>query len=633
MESMSHKGILPKWFGGLNKEAIPKNALLFLMGISVFVPFLGRTAIGWIIDVNTIGATVAYGYTSAAACACAAKEGDKKVQATGIIGIAAAVIFFIYFMVISTNAMSTESYLILAAWSILGFVYFRQVFSRDKEGRFGKSTVVWIGLLFLIFLTSLLWVRKATGEMTRQVVKNISEYYEEEEAEHDRATVARTERYLAEQMEKANGQLVRNSIIQMVMIVAALAIMLNVYGIMSKRQKEAELQRQIAEESSKAKTIFLSNMSHDIRTPMNAIIGYINLSKQEDPTKEQLKEYLGKIEYSSRHLLALINDVLEMSRIESGKMNLEPIAVDLKKSIAEVRDMFLTQMEEKHIDFSVDVSQIKHPYVYCDKNRLNRVLLNLLSNAYKFTPEYGTVSVSAWEIESAEEGYGKYEIRVKDSGIGMTDEFAARVFEAFERERNSTVSGIEGTGLGMAITKSIVDLMQGSIVVNTAPEKGTEFIITLPLRLQEGKEALPEESPAEEKEPQGKLDFSRMRLLLVEDMMVNREIATMLLKNLGFAIETAENGKEGADKVAAAAPGYYNAVLMDIQMPVMDGYEATRTIRGLENKELAGIPIIAMTANAFSEDVRKAHEAGMNGHIAKPIDMDNLISTLKDVLG
>lgn len=634
--AMSKEKILPRWFSDLNRNAVPHKALWFLMCISVFIPFLGRTALGWIVDVNTVGATIAYCYTSASAFYLARKENNTKIMITGVIGIFMSALFFFYFMAWSVGAMSTESYLILATWSILGFVYFRIVFSKDTEKRFGKSTVVWIGLLFLIFFTSLMWVKHSTDEMTKVVVENISEYYEERNASISAEEMAETERYLADQLIVANRVLTRNSIIQMILIMASLAIMFSVYSTITKREKQAEKEKIQAEECNNAKTAFLSNMSHDIRTPMNAIIGYVNLADRDDVTIEELKDYIGKIRGSSHHLLALINDVLEMSRIESGKMELEPVEVDLKKVINDIRDLFSTQMSEKEIDFVVDSNGIEHKMVLCDSKLLDRVLLNLVSNAYKFTPEKGKVSIVASELQSQQEGFGSYEIRVKDSGIGMSPEFAAKVFEAFERERTSTVSGIQGTGLGMAITKNIIDLMQGTIDVNTVQGEGTEFIIRLGLEVIEGVETDDEtgddKKGAETDEDMSKT-FSRMRLLLVEDMEINREIAIMLLNGLGFTqIDTVVNGKEAVDKVSASKPGYYNAVLMDIQMPVMDGYEATKAIRSLSNKSLSDIPIIAMTANAFSEDVKRAHEAGMNAHIAKPIDINTMIKVFKEIL-
>lgn len=633
--SMSKHGILPERFGELNADGTPRNALLFLIAISLPIPFFGRTTIGWIVDVTTICAAIAYGYTSVAALRAAGE--NKKLRIGALAGIFVSAAFFVYFMTFSAAAMSTESYLILAIWGILGFIYFRSVFHHDKERRFGKSTAVWIGLLFLIFFTSLMWVKQSTNDMTKNVIQNISAYYEQHNPEQDAAAIADTEQYLVEQMKAARRFITRNSIIQMGIIVGGLAIMFSIYNIMSKRERELEIKKAQAEESSKAKTVFLSNMSHDIRTPMNAIIGYIHLAERDENDARELREYIAKIKTSSRHLLALINDVLEMSRIESGKMDLEPIPIDLKKTLAEVRDMFSTQMEEKEIIFFVDSSQIRNSRVLCDKNRLNRVLLNLLSNAYKFTPEGGIVSISAWQIDIDDEGLGKYELRVSDSGIGMTEEFAARVFEAFERERTSTVSGIQGTGLGMAITKSIIDLMGGTIEVNTAPGKGTEFVIRLMLKtIRDENEKTREKISTGENFSQKKsaepTDFSEMRLLLVDDMDVNREIAVMLLQGFGFTVDVAVNGKDAVEKIAASEPGYYRAVLMDIQMPVMDGYDATRAIRGLANAKLAHIPVVAMTANAFSEDVKKAQDAGMNGHIAKPIDPNVLKATLTEVL-
>ena len=539
-------------------------------------------------------------------------------------------VFFFYFMAWKTNAMATESYLLLASWSILGFVYFRIVFSRDTARHYGKSTLVWISLLFLIFFTSLMWVRQATRDMTETVVENISVFYEERNPNNGPDAIADTEHYLAQQLEIANRAQTRNSVIQMGLIVASLLIMFSIYNIMSQREKQYEAEKLRAEESSKAKSIFLSNMSHDIRTPMNAIIGYTKLARREGTGEAEMREYLDKIDSSSQHLLALINDVLEMSRIESGKMELEPVPVDLKKTFGEVRDMFATQMKEKNIDFSVDTFHVSHSRILCDKNRLNRVLLNLLSNAYKFTPEGGSVSVTVWEVQSGADGSATYEIRVKDSGIGMTPEFASRIFEAFERERTSTVSGIQGTGLGMAITKNIVELMGGSIEIVTAPGSGTEFIVRAAFDLQNGAGETVEEHAADSGE--SPLDVSGAHLLLAEDNEINREIATMLLEESGFTLDAAENGQEAVEKIAASRPGDYDAVLMDIQMPVMNGYDAARAIRGLDDPALASIPIIAMTANAFSEDIRASADAGMNGHIAKPLDVAKMMATLTEVL-
>ncbi len=409
------------------------------------------------------------------------------------------------------------------------------------------------------------------------------------------------------------------------------------------KERQAELieAKNLAEQSSKAKTTFLFNMSHDIRTPMNAITGYVELSKKlhklcenctrpkcPDEVPAKMYDFLKKIDASSQHLLALINDVLEMSRIENGKMELENNAANICKIFSDVYDMFVTQMSTKNIEFTVDTSGVKNKFVICDEHRLNRVLLNLISNAYKFTPNDGKISVTLAQINDGADGFGEYEFRVKDTGIGMTAEFAAKVFEAFERERTSTVSKIQGTGLGMAITKSIIDLMNGTIEVVTAPNEGTEFIVNVKFKLSD---EIIDDEPTET-ETDGEIDFSQKKLLLVEDIDVNREIAIMLLEGAGFTVDYAVNGKDAVEKVAASKPGDFDAVLMDIQMPVMNGYEAAQAIRKLENKKLAEIPIIAMTANAFSEDIQAAKKAGMNSHIAKPLDVPKMMETLAEVL-
>ena len=469
-------------------------------------------------------------------------------------------------------------------------------------------------------------------------------------------------------------------------------------------KEEAEQQRlqqalDTAERASRAKTEFLFNMSHDLRTPMNAIIGYTDLSQRPGVSEAEMRSFVRKIDASSRHLLALINDILEMSRIESGKLTLEPGDTDLVGTIAEADSMFATQMKEKKIDFTVDAREVQDRRVLCDKNRLNRVILNLLSNAYKFTPEGGKIGVRLVQTGRTD-GKGSYELHVKDTGIGMSPDFVSKLFTPFERERTSTVSGIQGTGLGLSITKNIVDLMDGTIDVETEQGKGTEFIVRLQFPVLEAQNT-PEtgtadssrtveeatagaETPAQTKASAGTgtgepavtgvsrktetearlvpgteaspgmdakagastgtgaasvpeaetqpVDFSKIRILLVEDQMVNREIAYMILSSEGFQVEMAEDGHIAVDMVKASEPGHYDLILMDIQMPTMNGYEATRAIRALDNEALAHIPIVAMTANAFKEDIDAAAEAGMEGHIAKPIDIPKMLETLTQIL-
>ena len=514
-----------------------------------------------------------------------------------------------------------------------------------------------------------------------------------------------------------------------------------------------------AETANKAKSTFLSNMSHDIRTPMNAIIGFTTLAVSNIDDKKRVRDYLGKILSSSNHLLSLINDILDMSRIESGKIHLEETEVSLSDVLHDLKTIISGQIHAKQLELYMDAMDVTNENVYCDKTRLNQVLLNLLSNAVKFTPAGGTVSVRIRQYPGKVKGSELYEIRVKDNGIGMSQEFVQKIFSPFERERTSTVSRIQGTGLGMAITKNIVDMMGGTIEVQTEQGKGTEFIVRLSFRIQSehqriekiaeleglkalvvdddfntcdsvtkmlmrvgmrsewtlsGREAvlrarqsvelgdafhayiidwrlpdmngievtrqirsLGDDTPiiiltaydwsdieAEAKAagvtafcakplfmsdiretlmtaigqsqfesedsilPEAGSDFRGRCILLVEDNELNSEIAVELLNEYGFLVDTAENGAEAVEKVKNSKPGNYDLVLMDVQMPIMNGYEATRQIRALDDPALAGITILAMTANAFDEDRKEALECGMDGFLSKPIDIEELISIL-----
>ena len=518
-----------------------------------------------------------------------------------------------------------------------------------------------------------------------------------------------------------------------------------------------------AETANRAKSTFLSNMSHDIRTPMNAIIGFTTLAISNIDDKDRVKDYLTKTLASSNHLLSLINDVLDMSRIESGKIHLEEVEVNLSEVLHDLKTIVSGQIYAKQLELYMDAMDVTDEDVYCDKTRLNQILLNLLSNAIKFTPAGGTVSVRVRQLAGKVHGCGQYEFRIKDNGIGMSQEFAQKIFEPFERERTSTVSRIQGTGLGMAITKNIVDMMGGTIEVQTAQGKGTEFTVCVPMRAQteqrpvekiteleglkalvvdddfntcdsvtkmlvkvgmraewtlSGKEAvlrarqsiemsdvyhayiidwrlpdmngievtrqirsLHDDTPiiiltaydwsdieveakaagvtafcskpmflsdlretlmsALGQKPmdaaQGLLleknaDFKGKHILLVEDNELNREIAQEILREYGFLVDSAENGAVAVEKVSTAAPGSYDLVLMDVQMPIMDGYTATRKIRALDDPARAKLPILAMTANAFDEDRRNALESGMNGFLSKPIVIGDLVQELHKIL-
>ena len=517
-----------------------------------------------------------------------------------------------------------------------------------------------------------------------------------------------------------------------------------------------------AEAASRAKSTFLSNMSHDIRTPMNAIIGFTTLAVSNIDNQKRVKDYLTKTLSSSRHLLALINDILDMSRIESGKLQLEETEVNLPEMLHDIKTIVSGQIHAKQLELYMDALDVTDEDVYCDRTRMGQILLYLLSNAIKFTPAGGTVSVRVRQFAGTVRDCAQYEFRVRDNGIGMSPEFAQKIFEPFERERTSTVSRIQGTGLGMAITRNIVEMMGGTITVQTEKNRGTEFIICLPLRVQNcsrreekiaelsglkalvvdddfntcdsvaklltrvgmraewtlsGREAvlrarqsielgdpcrayiidwrLPDmngievtrqirslnddtpiiiltaydwsdiegeakaagvtafcskpmflsdlrdtlltaightQTEAQDILPGKNADFRGRHILLVEDNELNREIAVAILHEYGFLVDTAENGAVAVEKICTSDPGRYDLVLMDVQMPVMDGCTATRRIRALKDPARAAVPIVAMTANVFEEERKRAFDCGMNGFLSKPIVIEELIDALKDII-
>lgn len=390
-----------------------------------------------------------------------------------------------------------------------------------------------------------------------------------------------------------------------------------------------------AESANNAKSQFLSNMSHDIRTPMNAIVGFTNLAISHIDDKVKSKDYLEKISSASSHLLSLINDVLDMSYIESGKIHLVEQPLNVFNIVEDLKNILSEDVRKKELNFVVDTESVQNPDIMCDRLRLDQIMLNLLGNAVKFTNPGGSVELKVIELHDTNPV--RYVFHVKDTGIGMSEEFIKHIFDPFERERTSTVSGIPGTGLGMSITKHLVEMMGGEITVTSKRNVGTEFVVTLPLRVtdssgsQTENEVLAdfEKFSSEYSEP---FDPHGKRILLAEDNALNREIACAILGEAGFEVDDVEDGTYAIKKLQEKGAGYYTAVLMDIQMPIMNGYEASKQIREFDDKKLASVPIIAMTANAFEEDKEKALQAGMNAHIAKPVDVKILFETLRKVI-
>ena len=407
--------------------------------------------------------------------------------------------------------------------------------------------------------------------------------------------------------------------------------------LLAQEQAYAVKQEQLAEAAqaaSKSKTSFLFNMSHDIRTPMNAIIGFANLAQNAKCSTEQMHNYLSKILVASQHLLSLINDILEMSRIESGKITLEPVPTSWSELMQELHTIMQEQLESKKQSFTISIAPLNHDYVMIDKLRMEQVLVNLVSNASKYTPENGSIRVKLAQYPAAKPNHALYKISVIDNGMGMSEDFVKKIFSPFERANSTTVSKIQGTGLGMSITKSIIDLANGTIDVKSKLGEGTEIIVAVTLCLCTDAEiatlnAKQLDNPqAQAEQP----DFKGKRLLVVEDNKLNREITVTILEQTGIITEQSEDGSVAVKMVQEAAPGYYDLILMDIQMPIMDGYEATKQIRALPDKRLAQLPIIAVSANAFEEDKKASLAAGMDGHIAKPINVPNLFALMQKLI-
>ena len=416
-------------------------------------------------------------------------------------------------------------------------------------------------------------------------------------------------------------------------ILACILIVFVFFYMRDQKKKEIEQQRILeetatkAEAANKAKSTFLFNMSHDIRTPMNAILGYSDLAKSHLDDSKKVEEYIDNIHISGENLLSIINNVLEVSRIENNETIIENSVVEAGSGFDSCVVMIRTALEEKHQTLKT-TKNIIYPYIYLDLPHMTEVALNIMGNAVKYTGEGGVISMTMNQKPAEEDGWCYVEVIIEDSGIGMSEEFQKHIFEAFSRERSSTISGIDGTGLGMGIVKKLVDLMNGSIEVQSKLGVGSKFTVCIPCRIASEEEAQIKttETPMADESIKGK------RILLAEDNDLNAEIAIELLKAEGLLVERAEDGVVCVEMLEKAADDYYDLILMDIQMPIMNGYKATQVIRKMDNEKRAKIPIIAMTANAFAEDKKRALDVGMNAHVAKPIDMNVLINTIKEVL-
>ncbi|MDO4497894.1 MAG: ATP-binding protein, partial [Bacteroidales bacterium] len=395
---------------------------------------------------------------------------------------------------------------------------------------------------------------------------------------------------------------------------------------LKQHQQELMAARDAAESANRSKTLFLNNMSHDIRTPMNAILGFAALLDKHKENPELVKDYLKKITESGEYLLSIINNTLDLARIDSGRVLLDEAVCDMRDSRSSLLNMFEALIEKKHLHF-YDHVDVKHRYLIMDKIKVQQILVNLISNAIKYTPDGGQIDFIVEEKPSQRDGYITYVTTVKDNGIGMSKDFLEHIFEYFSRERNTTESKVVGSGLGMSIVKKLVELMGGTIEIESELGKGTTVTVTIEHRYVEESEVKPQEDAKEHL-----ASVEGQRILLAEDNELNAEIAITILEEAGFSVDHASDGAECVKMLAESAAGYYDLILMDIQMPLLNGYDATRRIRQLEDASKANIPIVAMTANAFEEDRQLAYDAGMNDYLSKPVNVSQLMTILSKIL-
>ena len=772
--TLSNDGLLNGWIGKLDQNNVPRHAILCVLAVSVALPFLGRTAINWIVDVTTVGATIAYALASASAWKTARQEKNRRQMLLSFSGLIISLLFALEFLIpnlTSVKTLSTESYLILAAWGILGFVVFRVILRKDKERRMGRSIVAWVILLALIIFTSSVWMRQTTENTMEKSVISIQSYYTDKLREAGVDLVATATRptmdYLQDELDVVDEAMRSSSLIQMGLIVVALIILLKIYSLMQKREKQVEVEKALAEESSKAKTSFLSNMSHEIRTPMNAIIGLDNIALRDPDLTPRTREHLEKIGASAKHLLGLINDILDMSRIESGRMVLKNEEFSFREFLDQINIMINGQCQDKGLRYECNIVGSVSDYYFGDDMKLKQVLINILGNSVKFTDAPGDVSLTVEQMAN-DEGMCTLRFSMKDTGIGMDKEYIPKIFEAFSQEDATTTNRYGGSGLGMAITKNFVEMMNGSILVESEKGVGSTFTVTVKLKASsraahrehgitlpaglramvmdddeiacehtqivlnnigiesdiatDPNEALRmiraahdrgkpyqllltdykmpgmnglelvravhefdnrktavimltgynwdiiEEEIKEEGiettlakplfsdslqraiyavlEKQAGMEpdafeagqkpvasvLAGRRILVAEDVDQNAEILADLLELEEMESEHAQNGQIAVQMFSDSEPGYYDIILMDVRMPVMDGLTATRTIRALDRPDAKTIPIIAMTANVFDEDVERSLQSGMNAHLSKPIEPERLYETMAKMI-
>lgn len=633
LRSMSEDNLLSPKIGKLDRHGVPRTAIWIIFGVSFLLPFLGRTAISWIVDVTTVGATIAFAFTSACAFKTGREEKSRRHMVFGILGLIVSLLFALEFLIpniTSIKTLSTESYLILTAWGVLGFAALWFLLRKDSKRRLGRTTIALIVLLGLVIFTSNIWMRQSSNAAVERSVEPIHSAYEkvlEKGATPDSEEFQSVRDTVKAELNRVDNSLSVYTLIHIVSIVLSLLFLFRIYSLMQKRERETEVEKALAEETSRAKTSFLSNMSHEIRTPMNAIIGLDAIALRDPDLTPKTREQLEKIGSSAKHLLGLINDILDMSRIESGRMVLKQEEFSFAEFLEQVNIMIQGQCDSKGLTYDSHSGEVLDYYVG-DDMKLKQVLINILGNSVKFTESPGTVSLRAEQIASdPETGLCTLRFTISDTGIGMDKSFLPKLFDSFSQEDMTNTNKYGGSGLGMSITKNFVEMMQGSIEVESEKGVGSTFTVTVCLK---GSDRVYEKPVIREAGATGLLEGRRV--LMAEDVDANAEILSDLLELEGIESERAENGQKAVELFTTKPEGYFDAILMDVRMPVMDGLTATETIRALSRPDAKTIPIIAMTANVFDEDVERSMQAGMNAHLFKPIEPDKLYAKLTELI-
>jgi len=594
---MAKDRLAPESFARENKEGVPVNALILLAVVSFPVFFLGMNMISWAVDISTLAISVVYGCVSTGAFIHARNRWVVRLHAlAGIIMTFGIFLLMLIPNLVTGESLARQDYMILALWSAVGLAYYRVVLSMDKEHKLGGSMAIWLFMFFLLFYSTNMWTKLQT-----------------------RADL------LKEPDKKGYTSILTTGfLIHIIVVIFALIIMFELFTIILNRQKQIHKQYVDAAERNEANNSLFSTMSHDIRTPLNAISAFTDLALENIGDSQKVEDYLNRIRLSGDHLLSLIDDVLEMNRIESGKVELSKEPVNLRDLVARLQNVLKSRAKAKEQRIIVAFPDIDNENIICDRRFLSQALLFLMSNAIKYTPDGGIIELGIFQLTASENERATYMFSIRDNGVGYTHEIEERVLGALVSDNEAGSMEPGGENLEMNITRKLIELMDGHIEIEFRPDTGSEVFVTL-------------EFPVTDKIPDGDksesgVDYTGRRALVVDDIQINRQIVCAMLDVYGFETEEAQDGDEAVALLSSVLPGHYDLVLMDLEMPKLNGDEAAKRIRGLNDPVNAAVPIIALTANVFEEDRKRTMEAGMNGFLSKPVDRQNMMEMISQIL-